>query len=45
MLFQNIRHIVMGNGTYWINGAFSSFVVLKITDSFMPWRTISKDGI
>jgi hypothetical protein len=26
-------------------GAFSSYIVLKITEYFMPWRTISKDGI
>jgi NitT/TauT family transport system permease protein len=37
--------IVMGMVLIGLMGAFSSFVVLKITDSFMPWRTISKDGI
>ena len=34
--------IVMGMVLIGLMGSFSSFVVLKITDSFMPWRTISK---
>ena len=37
--------IVMGMVLIGLMGAFSSYIVLKITEYFMPWRTISKDGI